>query len=185
MKQALLVIDAQQELIEGNEQEKSVFRKEKLVENINLVIKKAQESDSLIVFVRDKDVAGGEGKGFQIHQDIKVPADSPVIDKKATNSFYGTPLMTLLKEKKIDHLVIMGCATQYCIDTAVRTATANYFDVTLVGDGHSTADSENLSAEQIINHTNETLHGYDNVVHFSIVRKAEEDLFQPIHDNYR
>ena len=35
MKQALLIIDAQQELIEGNDQEVCVFQKEKLIENIN------------------------------------------------------------------------------------------------------------------------------------------------------
>ncbi|KAA0966246.1 isochorismatase family protein [Sporosarcina sp. ANT_H38] len=185
MKQALLVIDAQQELIDGNQNEKSVFNNEKLVSNINIVINKALESDSLIVFVRDKDVAEGKGKGFQIHEDIKVPTKSKVYDKKATNSFYGTPLLGFLKDNKIEHLVIMGCKTEHCIDTAVRTATVNYFDVTLVGDGHSTTDSSILSAEKIISHHNETLHGHYNVDHFSVVRTTQEDLFQPTHDNYR
>ncbi|GAB1771854.1 hypothetical protein PMEGAPR185_28600 [Priestia megaterium] len=36
-----------------------------------------------------------------------------------------------------------------------------------------------LSAEQIIKHYKETLHGHYNVAHFSIVRNAEEDLFCP------
>ncbi len=185
MKQALLVIDAQQELIEGNQNEKSVFNKEKLVDNINLVINKAIESNSLIVFIRDKDVAEGKGKGFQVHEDIKVPAKSEIFDKKATNSFYGTPLMGYLKDNEIEHLVIMGCKTEHCIDTAVRTATVNHFDVTLVGDGHSTADSSILAAEKIISHHNKILHGHYNVDHFSVVRTTQEDLFQPIHDNHR
>lgn len=185
MKQALLVIDAQQELMDGNQDENSVFNKEKLVENINLVIDKAIESESLIVFIRDKDVAEGEGVGFQIHKEINVPAKSKTFDKAATNSFYGTPLMNHLKENKIEHLIIMGCKTEHCIDTAVRTATVNYFDVTLVEDGHSTNNSKTLSAEQIINHHNEILHGHYDVDHFSVVRNAQEDLFQPIHNNYR
>lgn len=54
-------------------------------------------------------------------------------------------------------------------------------DVTLVGDGHSTTDSDGLSAEQIIKHYKETLHGHYNVENFSIVRNAEEDLFHPTH----
>lgn len=54
-------------------------------------------------------------------------------------------------------------------------------DVTLVGDGHSTTDSNGLSAEQIIKHYKETLHGHYNVEHFSIVRNAEENLFCPTH----
>ena len=79
----------------------------------------------------------------------------------------------------------MGCATQHCIDSAVRTATVSSLDVTLVSDGHSTTDSDVLSAEQIIKHHNETLHGHYNVEHFSIVRNTEEDLFHPTHDSYR
>lgn len=187
MNQALLVVDAQQELIEGNQEHKSVFNKEKLIDTINLVINKAIESNSKIVFIRDTDVAEGKGKGkgFQIHEDIRVPVESKIIDKKATNSFYGTTLLDFLKNSEIQHLVIMGCKTEHCIDTAVRTATVNDFDVTLVGDGHSTTDSETLPAEKIISHHNEILHGHYNVDHFSVVRSSQEDLFQPNHDNYR
>lgn len=185
MKQALLIIDAQQELIEGNDQEVSVFQKEKLIENINLVIKKATESDALIIFVRDTDVAEGKGEGFQVHRDINLPADSKTFDKAATNSFYGTGLKEYLDEHEIKHVVIMGCQTEHCIDTAVRTATVSQLDVTLVGDGHSTTGSSVLSAEQIINHHNKILHGHYNVDNFSMVRNAEEDLFQPQHDMHR
>lgn len=185
MKQALLIIDAQQELIEGNDQEVSVFQKEKLIENINLVIKKATESDALIIFVRDTDVAEGKGEGFQVHRDINLPADSKTFDKAATNSFYGTGLKEYLDEHEIKHVVIMGCQTEHCIDTAVRTATVSQLDVTLVGDGHSTTGSSVLSAEQIINHHNKILHGHYNVNNFSMVRNAEEDLFQPQHDTHR
>lgn len=185
MKQALLVIDAQQELIDGNEKEESVFNKEKLISNINTVVKKALDSDALVIFIRDTDVANGEGTGFQIHQEIKVPPAAKTFDKKATNSFYGTPLLDYLKGNQIDHLVMMGCKTEHCIDTAVRTATVNHFDVTLVGDGHSTTSSSILSAEQIINHHNKILHGHYNVDHFSMVRNAQEELFKPAHNHYR
>ena len=185
MKQALLVIDAQQDLIEGSGTEKSVFNKELLVNNINVVIQKALDSDALVVFIRDKDVAGGEGTGFQIHQGINVPPTSTRFDKLATNSFYGTPLLGFLKDNEVEHLVIMGCKTEYCIDTAVRTATIHHFDVTLVGDGHSTEGSSILSGEQIINHHNNILHGHYNVDHFSVVRNSSEDLFEPNHNKYR
>lgn len=185
MKQALLIIDAQQELIEGNEQEGSVFRKDKLIENINIVIKKAVESEALVVFVRDTDVAEGKGEGFQVHRNINIPTGSKIFDKAATNSFYGTGLKGFLEEQEIKHIVIMGCQTEHCIDTAVRTATVSKLDVTLVGDGHSTKGSSILTAEQIINHHNNILHGHYNVDNFSMVRNAAEDLFQPEHDTHR
>ncbi|TCP20780.1 nicotinamidase-related amidase [Scopulibacillus darangshiensis] len=185
MKQALLVIDAQQELIDGNDKEKSVFNKATLLDNINSVVKKALVSDSLVVFIRDKDVAEGKGKGFEVHQDIDIPQEAKVFDKAATNAFYGTPLLVFLQDNKIDHLVIMGCKTEHCIDSAVRTATVSGFDVTLVEDGHSTTDSSHLTAEQIISHHNAILHGHYNVDNFSMVRRSDEDLFQPKHDDYR
>lgn len=185
MKQALLIIDAQHELIEGNQNEKSVFKKEALVANINFVIEKALDAKAFVLFVRDTDVAEGNGEGFQIHRDIKIPSTHKIFDKAATNSFYGTGLKSFLEENKVEHVVIMGCKTEHCIDTAIRTATVNHLDVTLVGDGHSTTDNSILTAEQIIKHHNKTLHGHYNVDHFSIVRDAKEDLFQPTHDTYR
>ncbi|WP_075618585.1 cysteine hydrolase family protein [Paenisporosarcina indica] len=185
MNQTLLIIDAQQELIEGNEKECPVFNKEILIKNINRVIEQAKEADVPVVFVRDFDVAEGKGEGFQVHKEINKPLAAQTFDKSATNSFHGTGLLEHLKTQQIEHVVIMGCQTQHCIDSAVRTATISGFDVTLVGDGHSTNGNDILSAEQIIKHHNRTLHGHYNVEHFSVVRNAEEDLFSPTHDSYR
>lgn len=185
MNQALLIIDAQQEIIDGNQEEGAVFNKEQLIKNINLLIKKATESSVTVLFVRDLEVAEGKGKGFQVHNEINVPIDTKFFDKTATNPFHGTNLLHHLKSQEIEHIVIAGCKTQHCIDTAVRTATIYGFDVTLVGDAHSTTDSDFLYAEQIINHHNDTLHGHYNVEHFSIVRNSVEDLYKPTHDSYR
>lgn len=181
----LLIIDAQQELIDGNQKVKPIFTKEQLVRNINTVIKKAREADVPVVFIRDLDVAEGKGDGFQIHNEINVPIEARIFDKSATNSFYGTELLEYLRSQHIKHIVIMGCETQHCIDSAVRTATISGFDVTLVGDGHSTVGNDVLSADQIIKHHNTTLHGHYNVDHFSVVRNTSEDLFYPTHDSYR
>jgi len=185
LNQALLIIDAQQQLMNGNENERAVFKKEQLIRNINLVIDKARKSSVPVVFVRDLDVAEGKAKGFAIHNGINVPNEARVFDKKATNCFHGTELLNHFQSQEIKHVVVMGCSTQHCIDSAVRTATISGFDVTLVGDGHSTAGSDVFSAEQIIKHHNNTLHGHYNVEHFSIVRNSEEDLFEPTHDKYR
>ena len=132
MKQALLIIDAQQELMDGNEQESEVFRKTELLSTLNTAVQKAIDSNALIVFVRDIDVASGSGLGFQVHNEIQVPQSAILINKAATNAFYGTSLLELLKEEKINHIVIGGCKTEHCIDTAVRTATVQGFDVTLI-----------------------------------------------------
>ncbi|WP_107950735.1 cysteine hydrolase family protein [Lysinibacillus parviboronicapiens] len=186
MKQALLVIDAQQQLMDGHQEEPEVFQKKRLIDNINSVIDQALEARAAVIFVRDKDVANGQGAGFQVHNDINIPTATAIfIDKKATNSFYKTDLLQILKDKQVTHIVIMGCKTEHCIDTAVRAATIYGFDVTLIGDGHSTTDSKILSAEKIIAHHNEVLHGHYNVDNFSVVRNAQEHVFEPNHHQYR
>ncbi|QPQ35471.1 cysteine hydrolase family protein [Lysinibacillus sp. JNUCC-52] len=186
MKQALLVIDAQQELMDGNNEEQEVFQKDRLIENINYVIQQAITENALIVFVRDKDVANGQGQGFQVHNKINIPTDNSIfIDKLATNAFYQTDLLQYFKEQNVHHIVIMGCKTEHCIDTAVRSATVQSFDVTLIADGHSTTDSKALSAEQIIAHHNATLHGHYNVDNFAVVRNAQDCVFEPTHNQYR
>lgn len=77
----------------------------------------------------------------------------------------------------------MGCKTEKCVDTVVKAATVNGFDVTLVGDGHSTTDSAILTTE--ISHYNDILHARYDVDHLSMVIDANEDLVQPIHNDYR
>lgn len=184
IKQLLLIIDVQQDLVEGNDTESPVFLKDQLISNVNTVIEKAHKENIPVVFVRDLDVAGGKGEGFEVHRNIHVE-DARFFNKSATNAFYGTGLLEYVKAEEFNHLIIMGCETQHCIDSAVRTATINGMDVTLVGDGHSTKGNEVLSGEQIIRHHNTTLHGHYNVDHFSVVRNSNEDLFIPTHDNYR
>ncbi|WKA51963.1 isochorismatase family protein [Planococcus liqunii] len=185
MKQALIVIDAQQALIDGTPSEPEVVNKHQLIQTINDIISKAKADSVPIVFIRDLDVAEGQGAGFQIHPDIDSSNPAAIFDKKATNAFYQTPLLSFLQSQHIEHIVIMGCKTEFCIDTAVRTATINDFDVTLVQDGHSTTDSQVLTAEEIIAHHNHALHGHDNIEHFSLVRNSNEDIFVPTHNNYR
>ncbi|TDQ37738.1 isochorismatase family protein [Aureibacillus halotolerans] len=185
MSQALIVIDAQQDLIEGNDQEAQVWEKERLIANINTVIEKALSKEILIVFIRDEDVGGGKGPGFDVHENIHVPPSAETFNKLSTNAFHKTPLLAHLQKHQVNHVVIMGCATQHCIDTAVRAATTHSLDVTLIGDGHSTADSPVLSAETIIAHHNATLHGHYNVDHFCMVRHADENVFEPQHHEHR
>lgn len=164
---------------------KMKFSEKDLLSTLNTAVQKAIDSNALIVFVRDIDVASGSGEGFEVHNQIQVPQSAILINKAATNAFYGTSLLELLKEEKINHIVIGGCKTEHCIDTAVRTATVQGFDVTLIKNGHSTTDSDVLTAEQIISHHNKILQGHYNVDHFSMVRDIVEDLFQPTHDQYR
>lgn len=74
MKQAVLVIDFQQELVDGNTEERPVYLKEQVAHVIEAVVLEADERNIPVVFIRDLDVAGGTGPGFAVHDSIPVPA---------------------------------------------------------------------------------------------------------------
>jgi len=185
MRQAVLVIDFQQDLVEGTAEESGVYGKENVIQVINQVVQEADTQGHAIVFIRDLDVANGQGPGFAVHSSIQIPDQAVTFDKAATNSFHGTPLLEHLKQAQVEHLIILGCKTEHCIDTAVRSATVSGFDVTLIADGHTTNGSDVLSAEQMIAHHNQVLHGHYNVEHFAVVRPSTEKLFEPTHHQYR
>jgi nicotinamidase-related amidase len=69
-------------------------------------------------------------------------------------------LQAELEARGIKRLVIIGGQTQYCVDTTVRRALAQSYDVLLASDAHTTEDSDTLSAEKIIAFYNETLNGF-------------------------
>jgi len=177
MKTALLVIDVQVGIIDHFPS----FNKDRVLANINDLLTRARASRVPVIYLRHD---GGKGDsleahtpGWPIHQRV-APADGePIVDKQSCSSFYNTPLQTMLLEAGISHLVVTGCMTEYCIDTACRHATTLGFDVTLAGDGHTTVDNDLLKAEQIIAHHNRALNGFNSGVNTVTVKPSSKITF--------
>jgi len=88
---------------------------------------------------------GGEGDplakgspGWHHHLTAAPREGEPVIEKRHSSAFHDTKLHAMLSRLGIDHLVIAGLQTEYCVDSACRTAVALGYRVTLVEDGHTT-----------------------------------------------
>jgi nicotinamidase-related amidase len=71
-------------------------------------------------------------------------------------------------------LVICGMQTEFCVDTAVRGAYERGYKVVLLGDAHTTFDTQLLPAADIIAHHNATLSGG-----FAAVKPAASIEFTP------
>lgn len=99
--------------------------------------------------------------GWAICEDLNRASSDPVVRKTACDSFYGTDLEAVLSERGIRRLVVAGLMTQYCVDTTCRRAVSLGYDVTLVADGHTTADSGTLKVDEIVAHHNALLDGFD------------------------
>ena len=160
MPTALLLVDIQQGLFTPPLEP---YQGEAVVGRIASVLERARARRVLIFHVRHD---GREGSTFAkgspgwFHHDRVAPrGDEPIIDKRHSSAFHDTDLHARLAKLGIDHLVIAGVQTEYCVDSACRTAVALGYRVTLVKDGHTTYDTPVLTAAQIIDHHNLTLDG--------------------------
>lgn len=89
---------------------------------------------------------------WQLHRRSAPEGHDSRVRKTACDSFLDTELGFLLAEQPVDRLLVCGCATDFCVDTTLRSAAARGFEVVAVTDAHTTADRPHLSAEQIIEH---------------------------------
>ena len=109
------------------------------------------------------DLVPGEPE-WQLAEPI-APRDGDVLlAKRNADSFIGTDLDRRLRDLDVNHVIVTGLATEFCIDSTCRAALSRGYDLTLVEDGHSTtvppADSV-LSVEIIVARYNQVLSWVD------------------------
>ena len=175
LETALVIIDVQIGLIED------AYHRDEVLSAIGTLLKKARASSVPVIYVQHD---GPKGDGLEvdtppwhIHLAIAPHEGEPVVRKRASDSFYDTSLQKELEARGITRLVVAGGQTEYCVDTTIRRATTLGYDVTLVGDAHTTYDSDILTAPQIIAHTNETLNGFRTDQHRISVKSTSEVEF--------
>ena len=73
----------------------------------------------------------------------------------------------------------MGCQTEYCVDTTVRRATTMGYNVTLVGNAHTTDDYDEavLTAAKRIEYHNKVLNGFSTDDYVITVKPTSEVTF--------
>jgi nicotinamidase-related amidase len=92
--------------------------------------------------------------GWQVLAALERCASDETISKTANDSFLGTRLEGLLREKKANRVIITGWATDFCVDATVRSCTARGFETWAAADGHTVSDRPHLPAVKIIEHHN-------------------------------
>jgi nicotinamidase-related amidase len=157
MKTALLVIDVQQGLCEGEHQ---AFDSAQVIGRINRVSAKARAAGVPVIFIQHESQTGYLEFGtpaWQLAGDLHTEPSDLRIRKTTPDSFLRTDLEAMLKARGITDLIICGMHTEFCVDTTTRRALALGYPVTLVDDGHTTEGNEHVSARQVIAHHNVTL----------------------------
>ncbi len=178
---ALLIIDVQVLLVEREKYDgKKLFKAAQLLNNINTLIHKARALNKPIIYIQhtdDKFAIKGTPL-WEIHPQIKPQKDDIVILKYFPDSFYKTTLHETLQSLNVNKLIIVGLCTEFCVDTTCRRAFSLGYKNVFVSDGHSTFDSDTLSASQIIEHHNRIIGNLQiPELRFAELKKTEEVEF--------
>ncbi|TFE27818.1 cysteine hydrolase family protein [Cohnella luojiensis] len=158
---ALLIVDVQKAMFSYDSR---LFDEELVMDNIEMLLSKARASNVPVIFIQHTSHEAGDeflegSQTWDIHPRIQPFESEPVIQKFTCDSFHETTLDEELRNRNIRKLVIAGMQTEFCIDTTSRRAFSLGYEGTLVKDAHSTFDSKNLSAAQIVEHHNYILGG--------------------------
>jgi len=150
---ALLVIDVQNGIVAG------AYNRDGVIGNISTLIDKARAENVPVLWVQhsdDGDLALGS-ESWQYVPELVRGDSEPVVHKRYADSFEDTDLEKLLAEQRVGRLVVTGAQTDECIRSTIHGAFTRGYDVTLVGDAHTTEDLTEYGAprpEQVIAHTN-------------------------------
>lgn len=173
-KTALVVIDVQAGIFEGLRP----FQFDEVVGRIAGLLDLARATNTPVIYVQH---SGGEGHrlhpstpGWEIHPAIRPLPTEPVVHKRECDSFFETTLQAELQQRQIDRLIVAGCMTEYCVDTTCRRAVSLGYDVWLASDAHTTADTEQLGAAEIIAHHNALLDGLSAGAHRIEIKPVAE-----------
>jgi len=158
MTTALLVIDLQRGMFEG---EQPPLEGDGVVARVAALLERARERGVPVLHIRHD---GGTGDilergtlGWEIHRDVAPRGAEPVVDKSRSSAFHDTDLDQRLRALGVTRLVVAGMQTEFCVDSACRAAHGLGYAVTIVSDGHTTFDTPDLTAAQVIAHHNRVL----------------------------
>ncbi|ENY73286.1 isochorismatase family protein [Aeromonas diversa CDC 2478-85] len=147
----LLVIDMQQGLFEQPR-----HKAEQVIDNINRLAHAVRARDGHVIYIQHNGLPGEalapDTPGWALHAGLEVDEEDERIGKSACDSFLGTRLGAHLHRLAPSRLLISGCATDFCVDTTLRSAAAQGFNLVAVSDAHTTAERPHLSAAQVIAH---------------------------------
>ena len=149
---ALVVIDVQNGVVDG------AYARDAVVANIGTLVELARDEGVPIVWVQHSDEGLEKGSEAWEYVPELVRQDAePLVHKTFGDSFEGTDLEEVLARAGVGHLVVAGAQTDACIRSTIHGAFVRGYDVTLVGDAHTTEDQSDWGApppDKVIAHTN-------------------------------
>jgi len=149
---ALLVIDVQAGVVEGNHERDAV------VGNVAALVQKARRKGVPVVWVQHSSSEMPIGSDpWQLVPELTRDKAEPLVEKCYGDSFEDTDLEDVLAGLGVGRLIVAGAQTDMCIRSTLHGAFTRGYDATLVSDAHTTEDLTEYGApppDMVIAHTN-------------------------------
>ncbi|HEM2781152.1 TPA: isochorismatase family protein [Streptococcus suis] len=111
----------------------------------------ARQAGLEVIHVRHHDQELVKGTAdWEIHSTVAPLASEKIFDKTFNSAFKETGLHVYLQEKEIEQLIIMGMATNFCIDTTIKVAFELGYQLAIIKAGTTTGFTGNLSPKDLI-----------------------------------
>jgi nicotinamidase-related amidase len=151
-KTALLVIDAQNGVVDG------AYERDAVVANVAYLVDKARREGAPVVWIQHSDeqlIRGSEE--WRIVAELAPEKTEALVDKHYGDAFEETALESVLAGHGVGRLIVAGAQTDACVRSTLHGALTRGYDTTLVSDAHTTEDLTAWGApgpDQVIAHTN-------------------------------
>ncbi|MEU4194366.1 isochorismatase family protein [Kribbella sp. NPDC026611] len=149
---ALMVIDVQNGVV-GNAHER-----DRVVANVSTLVSKARAGGVPVVWVQhSSENLVKDSDEWQFVPELKPDESEALVHKTYADSFEDTDLEEVLAAGGIGRVFVSGAQTDECIRSTIHGAMVRGYDVTLVGDAHTTEDMSEWGAptpDKVIAHTN-------------------------------
>lgn len=168
MSKALVIIDVQKGM--WSHPDFLPYDDKGVVERIASLIAKARAAGTPVMYVQHHNVDEPQHPlkpglpGYPFHDAIAPKSGDDVTVKHKSSAFHGTDFDTKLKARGIDHLVITGMQSEFCVNSAIRGAYERDYKITLVSDAHSTGDTRIAKAKDIVALQNMITQDFGSVV---------------------
>ena len=153
-RDALVVVDMQVGLLDGEPKHDLAG----VIQRINSLAAMVRRQGGRVVWIRHCGKAGDGfergSKGWAFLPELDHRPDDVVVEKTLNDSFAGTVLHDTLQRQAPDRVLVVGWATDQCVDSTVRSAISRDYDVVAVSDGHTVSDRPHLAAQHVIWHHN-------------------------------
>ncbi|GAA1446906.1 isochorismatase family protein [Leifsonia poae] len=150
---ALVILDVQNGAVEG------AYERDAVIARIRSLVDRARSEGVPVIWAQHSDeehLPYGSEAWQYVPELVREPSEA-LIAKQYADAFEETQLEEALAAAGVGRLVVAGAQTDECIRSTIHGAMVRGYDVTLVGDAHTTEDLSDWGAptpDKVIAHTN-------------------------------